>query len=144
MRPFCLVAVALLPLAAQAATYKWRDANGRLVFTQLPPAQGVPYEVIGGAPPPATAPNQDALNQSLQQSQREEPRRQQAAEASAAIAAARQQNCINAIERIAYLDAQTPRRLAVTDDKGNVARMTEEEFRRQRAAEEDKVKQFCD
>lgn len=135
---------ALLPLAADAATYRWRDANGRLVFTQLPPAAGVPYEVLGDAAPPADAPNQDALNQSLQQSQREEPQRRQAAEQAAAIAEARQKNCIGAIERIAFLDANPPRRLAVTDAQGNVARMSEEEHARQRAAEQDRMRQNCD
>ena len=144
MRPFFLAALALLPLAADAATYKWRDRNGRLMFTQVPPASGTPYEVIGGAPPPANAPNQDALNQSLQKSQREEPQRRQAAEQAAAIAEARQKNCIGAIERLAFLDANPPRRLAVTDPQGNVARMSEEEHARQRAEVQERMAQNCD
>lgn len=140
--PFLLLFA--LPLAVQAATYKWKDAAGRLQFTQLPPAAGVPFEILGAAAAPQPAPNQESLNQALQQNLREAPARQQAAEQSAAVQSARQQNCINALERVAYLDAHTPRRLAVTDDKGNVARMSQEEFERQRAAEQERIKQNCD
>jgi hypothetical protein len=134
-----------LPLAAHAATYKWKDKNGRLHFTQVPPLQGIPYEVIGpAAPPPTAAPNQESLNQSLEQARQAAPEQQRLAEQADAIAAARRQNCMNALERIAYLDARTPRRLATKDEQGNVARMTDEEFQRQRAAEEQRVKENCD
>ena len=139
-----IVLLAALPLAAAAQTYKWKDERGQVHFTQLPPKAGQPYEMIGPPPPPSSAPNQDALNQSLEAAQKAAPERQKAAEQAAQRAAQRQENCRQALERIAFLDARGPRRLATTDDKGTPSRMTEEEFRRQRAVEEDRVKQNCD
>lgn len=139
-----ILCLAALPLVAHAATYKWKDKNGRLHFTQVAPPQGVPYEVIGPAAPPAPAPNQEALNESLDQAQKAAPARQKAAEQADAIQAARKQNCMNALERLAYLDARTPRRLATQDEQGNVSRMTDEQFKRERAAEEQRIKENCD
>ena len=138
------ILLAALPLAAHAQTYKWKDARGQMHFTQVPPPAGTAYERIGPAAAPNAAPNQDALNKSLDQAEKDAPGRQKAAEQADAIQAARKQNCMNALERIAYLDAHTPRRLATQDEKGNVSRMTDEEFRRQRAAEDERVRQNCD
>ncbi|MBS0318931.1 MAG: DUF4124 domain-containing protein [Proteobacteria bacterium] len=39
--------------AASAAMYKWTDANGRVVYSDQPPPDGVKAEMIGPAPPPA-------------------------------------------------------------------------------------------
>ncbi len=38
-------------LPALAATYKWVDANGRVVYSDQPPGGGQKYEVVGSAPP---------------------------------------------------------------------------------------------
>ena len=50
-----LAAVVLAALATPvcAATYKWTDANGRVVYSDLPPQGNVKYETIGGPAPPA-------------------------------------------------------------------------------------------
>lgn len=138
-----LVLLALLPCALPAQTYRWVDEAGQVHYTQIPPKSG-PYSVIGPAPPPGAAPNQEALNQSLEESIKAEPEQQAAAEAAAQQQAQRQENCRQALVRLAYLDARTARRLGTTDAQGNIARMTEEEFQAQRAAEQDKIKQNCD
>jgi len=143
-RGLWLVLLAALPLAAQAQTYKWKDERGQVHFTQLPPKAGQPYELIGPTPPPSDAPNQEALNQSLEAAQKAAPEQQKAAEQAAKRQAQRQENCRQAIERLAYLDSRGPRRLGTTDDKGVSSRMTEEEFQRRRAAEDEKIKQNCD
>ncbi|MGQ0544731.1 MAG: DUF4124 domain-containing protein [Betaproteobacteria bacterium] len=135
--------LAALPLAAAAQTYKWKDERGQVHFSEVPPKKG-PYEVIGAPPPPAASPNQDALNQSLQDSIKGGGAQQQAAEQAAARQAQRQENCKQAIERLAYLDARTPRRLATTDAGGSSARMTEEEFQRRRAEAQERIAQNCD
>ena len=137
------LAVAALPLAAFAQMYKWKDQYGQVHFSQVPP-KDAKAELIGAPPPPSSNPNQDTLNKSLSDTQKAEPEKQKAAEAAAQQQARRQESCRQAIERVAYLDAHTPRRLATTDEKGNVSRMSEEEFARQRAAEQDKFKQNCD
>jgi hypothetical protein len=134
--------LAALPLAAQM--YKWKDANGQVHFTQTPPKAGVAYEAIGPAPPPAAAPNQDALNQQLQRAQKDAPKQAETAAQAEQAAAQRQEACRKALERIAYLDARGQRRLATTDEKGQATRFTAEEFNRQRAAEEEIVRKNCE
>jgi|RhiMethySRZTD1v2_1073278.scaffolds.fasta_scaffold252835_1 hypothetical protein len=39
-----------------AVTYKWTEANGRVVYSDIPPQGNVKYETIGG-PAPAANPN---------------------------------------------------------------------------------------
>jgi len=38
---------------AAAALYKWTDANGRVVYSDQPPAGSERYEIVGGAAPPS-------------------------------------------------------------------------------------------
>lgn len=142
-RGFLVLAAAALPLAALAQTYKWKDEHGQVHFTQVPPKSGR-YEVIGAPPPPASAPNQEALNKALDESVKAEPERQKAATEAAQQLAQRQENCKQALERLAYLDARTPRRLSYTDAQGNVTRMSDEEFQKRRAAAQEKIQQNCD
>ena len=134
--------LAALPLAALAQTYKWKDARGQVHYTQVPPRTGT-YEVITPAAAPAPAPNQEALNQSLQEAQKAAPEQQAAADKAAAQAAQRQEKCKQALERIAYMDARTPRRLGVKDEQGNTSRMTQEDFDKQRAAWQAQADQNC-
>lgn len=53
----CLFAVAGLLLAgpALAGTWQWRDASGRMVYSDLPPPPSVPASQILRAPTPATS-----------------------------------------------------------------------------------------
>lgn len=56
----CLFAVAGLLLAgpALAGTWQWRDASGRMVYSDLPPPPSVPASQILRAPTPATTAEQ--------------------------------------------------------------------------------------
>jgi hypothetical protein len=47
------LALAILVAPASAATYKWTDAGGRVVYSDQPPPGNVKYETIGPAPTPA-------------------------------------------------------------------------------------------
>lgn len=129
--------------ATQAETYKWKDQYGQMHYSQFPPKDGK-AEVVNAPTAPGTNPNQDSLNKSLQDAQKAEPEKKRAAEAAALEQARRQENCRAAIERLAYLDAHAPNRIATKDDQGQVSRMTPEEHARQRGLEQDKVKQNCD
>jgi Skp family chaperone for outer membrane proteins len=53
-------ALALVAAPAFAATYKWTDANGRVVYSDQPPPGNVKVESIAGPPPPA---NPDAVKE---------------------------------------------------------------------------------
>ena len=48
-----LLAGVLLAPAAAAALYKWTDAQGRVVYSDLPPQGDVKTEQLRAAPPPA-------------------------------------------------------------------------------------------
>lgn len=56
-----LLTLALLPMSANAEIYKWKDANGVIRYSDVPPPSNVPRESIGVkkvvAPPTATAPS---------------------------------------------------------------------------------------
>jgi hypothetical protein len=47
------LALAVVTLPVAAATYKWTDANGRVVYSDQPPPAGVKAEIIGPAAPPS-------------------------------------------------------------------------------------------
>lgn len=47
------LACALVAAPAGAVTYKWTDANGRVVYSDIPPSGNVKFETIGAPPPPA-------------------------------------------------------------------------------------------
>jgi hypothetical protein len=141
-RAWVLAVATALPLTALAQAYKWKDENGQIHFSQLPP-KGIESEMVGGAPPPLSNPNQEELDKALTDAQKAAPDREKAAADLAAQQAKRQETCRASIERLAYLDAHTPRRLATTDESGKAARMSDEEFTRQRAAEQDKINQNC-
>ena len=47
------LACAALAAPVSAATYKWTDANGRVVYSDIPPQGNVKYETVGVAAAPA-------------------------------------------------------------------------------------------
>ena len=55
---FAAACVALaVAVPASAALYKWVDASGRVVYSDLPPTGDVKYETVSGAAPPAAGSN---------------------------------------------------------------------------------------
>jgi hypothetical protein len=143
MKRLAVLALLALPVLATAQMYKWKDEQGRMHFTQVPPKAGIPFETLGAPPPPAEAPNQESLNKSLDDSRKAAPEQQKAADQASEREAQRQQACARAMERLAYLDARTARRLATKDAAGNVTRMDDAEFQRQRTTAQDEINKNC-
>jgi hypothetical protein len=56
-----LSTLALLPMSANAEIYKWKDANGVIRYSDVPPPSNVPHESLGSSKkavaPPAAAPS---------------------------------------------------------------------------------------
>jgi len=129
--PWFLI-VAMLPLAAGAQVYRWVDDRGQVHYSQVPP-KGRDAQPVGAAPPPAASPNQDSLNRSLADDKQAEPQRRETADRASQAQSLREQQCRQALEQLAYMDAKTPRRLGTTDEQGNVSRVTEEQFQQRRA-----------
>jgi hypothetical protein len=138
-----LALLILLSPDAMAQTYRWVDDDGRVHYTQIPPA-GRKYDIVGAPPPPTPAPNQDSLRRALEESAKDEPERREAAVQAAEQRAARDSRCRQALERLAALDAATARRLSVTDERGEVARMSEEEFQKRRDDVQREISTNCD
>jgi len=138
----CALALMLLPLAAAAQVYRWVDESGRVHYTQTPPKTGK-YDIMGPATPPSAAPNQDSLQKSLQEGQKGAAEQQKQAEKVAQEQAARQQRCSQAMERLAYLEANTARRLASKDEKGEPVRLTDEEYDKRVAEAQQAIKENC-
>ena len=49
----CVAALLLFAGPALATTYKWTDANGRVIYSDQPPSGNFKVEAIGAPPPPA-------------------------------------------------------------------------------------------
>lgn len=52
-RACAALACLLLAAPALAVTYKWVDANGRVVYSDQPPPPGIKAEIVTAVPPPA-------------------------------------------------------------------------------------------
>jgi hypothetical protein len=137
----CLAAIALAP-AARAEVYRWVDDQGRVHYSQVPPA-GREAQPLTPPPPPQAAPNQDAMNRALDQYNKDQPQRREAAEQAAAQQAQREAECRQAREQLAFMDTMTARRLQTTDEQGNVARVTEDQFQQRRAELLQVIDQRC-
>jgi len=123
--------LAAAPALALAQVYRWVDDRGQVHYSQVPPP-GRAAQPIGAPPPPQAAPNQENLNQSLKEANEAAPKAKAEAERLAQTQASLDDYCRQLREQLAYLDAKTARRLGATDDKGNVTRVTEEEFQQRR------------
>lgn len=128
-----------LPLAASAQIYKWTDDKGQVHFSQNPPKTGVytdvtPTEPVSGTemgpkPPPRFAPHGGASSG--------------AAQGNLQARADDAERCAKANERISYLQEKTARRLFVTGDDGQPARMTDEQFDEQLKDAQDAAGKYC-
>ena len=137
------VVFAFLPLLAQAEVYRWTDAKGQRHYSQFPPP-GAQARTLAPPPPASAAPNQESLNRILDESDKAEPKIREEAAKAAEDQARRQQQCHQAREQIAYMDAMTGRRrMTTTDEQGNVSRVTDEQATARRAELEGLVASSC-
>lgn len=127
MARLLLLFLVALPVAASAQVYRWKDASGRVHYSQVPPP-GADARQLAPPPPVSAAPNQDALNKSLQDAAKAEPKAREAAAKAAEEQASRQRECQSLREQIAFMDQSTARRMTTTDAQGNVSRVTTEQF----------------
>jgi len=132
-----LATLALVATSAAAATYKWTDANGRVVYSDQPPAGNVKYETIGGAPPPA---NPEAAKELATKDAEFRKRQQEQAESAAksekaSADAVRQRNFCQQVRNQLAGMTQTNVALYRLDDKGQRVMLTDAD----RKAEIDKL-----
>lgn len=135
-------ALVLLPLAAGAQAYRWVDEKGQVHYSQIPPP-GAKTQSVAPARSPSASPNQDSLNKSLAEDQAGAAKRREEAGKSEQARAEREAQCRQVREQLAFMDANPPIRMTTTDDKGNVARVTEEQHQARRAELQKAVADRC-
>jgi Domain of unknown function (DUF4124) len=125
-------AAMLLPMVAVAQAYRWVDDKGQVHYSQVPPP-GKDAQPVGPPPPPAANPNQDSLDQSMAEAKETQGDRQKSADRAFQEKSNKEAQCRDAREGLAYMDAKTAKRMGTPDNKGNVRRLTQEEFQARRA-----------
>jgi hypothetical protein len=146
-RAFLAVLVcAALASPAGAATYKWTDANGRVVYSDIPPQGNVKYETIGG-PPPAANPNavQELAGKELEMRKRqvEAVDRDKKADEKRAELIKRTEQCQRAESNVRQLAAsQVP--LVRYNERGEAFVLDDAMRRRERMEIEVWMRQRCD
>jgi hypothetical protein len=136
-----LIAALLATQPLWAAVYKWVDAEGNTVYSQVPPNDGQHPETVASPPPPAETPAEaqarlNALQQRLEDAREDRELADQAQQKSTREAAARRDNCAKARSNLQKLEQRA--RQLIGDGNGNYRRLTPEE-KAKRAAEYKKI-----
>ncbi len=148
MRSGTLLALvlALTATAAQAAMYKWTDAQGNTQYGQFPPA-GVEAERISAAGTTHKVQPQDTRSPQQRAQELEEQRKKQHEQATEAAAAQeqaelRQQACAIARKNLAVLQEGGHHRVRLPD--GTVTYLSDEQKKERIAKANQQVKNNCD
>lgn len=141
----CLVLVS----SGYAATYKYKDQDGRTVYSQYPPASG-PYEVIStpktdkystGSKATSKSPaDKPSLQERASKIDEQNKLDSEIASETEKNKKLREENCKTARKNLEVY--QVYRRFK--DDKGNVVRMSDEERLKKIQEARESIKQFCD
>jgi hypothetical protein len=136
---FCLIMV-----SANAATYKWLDENGNVVYSQQPPEEG-PYETIktkrsppastGSTPAPSTSFTTE-VKQETEERELDSKVQQEAAKSEQM----RADNCKAARNN---LETYTVYR-RIKNDQGEIIRLDDNERAKRIQEAKDAIKEFCD
>jgi Domain of unknown function (DUF4124) len=137
--------VALLPIAASAALYKWTDANGRVVYSDQPPIGDIKTETILGASPPS---NPNAVKEmaakelDLKRRQTAELEKDKKTDAQRAEVAKRSEQCVRTQAQVKQLAAEQIA-LVRYNEKGEVVYVDDATRRKERTDLETWVKANC-
>ena len=132
--------------AAQAAMYKWTDANGNVQYGQFPPP-GAQAERISSSGTTHKVEPQDSLSPQQRLQELEDQKKQQSEQATEAQAEqqraeARRKNCDIARKNLAVLQEGGHRRLRLPD--GTVTYLSEEQKQERIAQANQQIKDNCD
>jgi len=131
--------------AAVAATYKYQDGSGNVVYSQNPPADpATPYEVLGvrshALPGTDSAPDTSSAKKSITGTAEDNQANNQVADQVKKAQEIREKNCTAAKKN---LEIYTVYR-RMKNEKGEMVRLNDDE--RQKGIDEAKkgIKEFCD
>lgn len=143
-------ALCLLPAAAHAEIYKWKDKDGVVRYSDVPPASNVPHQTLKGkSAVPAAAPDTATDVQPVTANPEEAAtKRQQEAEqqkiqqqAKDAEAQARQQNCANAKTNMQKY--KVGGRIMKLNDKGEREYLSDADIAQGLEQAQSEIQQFC-
>jgi len=128
-----------------AATYKWTDANGRVVYSDIPPQGNVKYETVGA---PSAAANPNAVQElaakelELRKRQTDAADKDKKAEEKRAELAKRTEQCQRAESNVRQLGMEQVE-LVRYNEKGEAFVVDEATRRRERTEVEIWIRQNC-
>ena len=137
--------LSLIMLApVNAATYKWLDENGNVVYSQQPPEEG-PYETIKTINPSPTSSHStpapsSSFTTEVQQEGEERELDQKVEQEAAKSAQLRADNCKAAKHN---LETYTVYR-RIKNDQGEIIRLDDNERAKRIQEAKDAIKEFCD
>lgn len=128
MRNFLLFLAALsAPAIALGQAYRWVDDAGQVHYSQTPPPDRE-ATAVRPAPPPASAPNQESINKSLQSSQQGEADARKKADQAESEQAKRDAQCMEVNNQLATMVSQTAQRMRVTEEQYQARKQELEQF----------------
>ena len=140
-----LAAAAASPLSANAAIYKWTDANGHVHYSQNPPPDGRKSVEIKPPPQPADTPSavkeMKATEQKFEKSRKERLKEQKDRAAAEKKATEKKARCNEARHSLQRLT--TTNRVYKTDAQGNRRRVPEPERQADIERARKDVAEFC-
>lgn len=145
MKPYALLLATLLaPLAAHAQVYQYKDASGRMVYTDQPPAGTETSKVLsnnaasssGAAGNTAAPPPKNLADREMEFKKRQKEQTELAGKSNkeAADKAARKEECARAQKTVQLMESGE--RITGRDDKGERVYLDDS----QRAAEADRAR----
>lgn len=139
-----LLSLLLYSHAGAVTTYKWTDAEGNMVYSQHPPAEGVVYEKIQTRAPSrsatSSAPSTSSARDSILQDKADNDKDDLVAKEVAKNEEMRKKNCELAKKKLNFYQVQ--RRWK--DKDGNVVSLTDSERKAKVEEAKNDVKEFCD
>lgn len=147
--PFLLILVLAAGPAAAERFYKWTDAEGKVHYTDEPPAQGE-YEVLdpaaSGSDPagPTSAERARAWRERQKEAEAKEAAREAAIAEQRRAQEQREENCRRAREKARVLEQNTRILMPPEEEGGEPVRMSDDERLQRLEEAREQVREFCD
>jgi hypothetical protein len=146
-----IVSLILMPIMASAEVYKWREHNGVMRYSDVPPPSNIKLEAVQGRPAvgltnlPALAPVEGDITSELKRA-KAQPNKQKVAEKAAAISAEelqlKQKNCKAAQANLATY--QLGGRIATVNEKAERVFLSSTEIAQAKIEAQADLKQYCE
>ena len=144
-RVLAALLVAMLAVPASATLYKWTDATGRVVYSDLPPTGDMKVEIVNGPAPPA---NPNAVKEmagkeaELKKRQTDAAEKEKKAEEQRVQVAKRNEECQRVQLQVKQLGAGQVA-LVRYNEKGEIVYVDDATRRKERAEGEAWIKANC-